>query len=207
MSIQAPHEIIAQPFILWLAPVAEPFPEIDADVEGNWAKVGTSGDLNYTEDGVVLTHAQTVEAWRALGSTGPRKAFRTEEELRIAMTLADLTLEAYALALNHNTVTPVDADVDTGGYKKLGLSRGLDLPQRALLVRGVGSPYGPGTAQSWNMQYEVPIAVQVSEPEVVFVKGEPAALALEWMALEDPSASSVDERFGRLLAQNADEGT
>ena len=207
MSIQAPYEIVAQPFTLWVAAVAEAFPEIDEDPEAGWTKVGVSGDLNYTEDGVTITHSQTVEAWRALGSTGPRKAFRTEEELRIAMTLADLTLEAYTLALNYNTVTPVVADVDTGGYKSMGLSRGLDLPQRALLVRGGGSPYGAGTVQTWNMQYEVPIAVQVSEPEVVFVKGEPAALALEFMALEDPAAASADERFGRILAQNEDEGT
>lgn len=207
MSIQAPYEIVAQPFTLWLAPVAEAFPLIDVAPTGNWVKVGTSGDLNYTEDGVTVTHSQTVEAWRALGSTGPRKAFRTEEELKIAMTLADLTLENYAHALNANTVGTEAPGVGTAGYKKLGLSRGLDLPQVALLVRGVGSPYGPGTSQAWNMQYEVPICVQISEPEVVFVKGEPAGLSLEFMALEDPSASEAAERFGRLVAQNADEGT
>lgn len=204
---QAPYEIVAQPFTLWVAAVGTTFPEIDETPDGSWTKVGTSGDRNYSEDGVTVMHSQTVEAWRALGSTGPRKAFRTEEEMRVGMTLMDLTLEQYALALNYNTVTTVAADVDTGGYKSIGLSRGLDLPQRALLVRGVGSPYGAGSVQAWNMQYQIPVAVQVAEPEVVFVKGEPAGLALEFLAIEDPSASDATERFGLLLAQTADEGT
>lgn len=195
-----PYEIIAQPFTLYLAAVGTEFPEIDEEPDENWAKVGSSGDLNYSEDGVTIQHSQSVEPVRALGSAGPRKAFRTEEELRISMKLMDLTLEQYATALNHNTVTTTEATETVGGHKTLGLSRGLELPQRALLVRGNGSPYGDG----YNMQYEVPVAVQVGEPEVVFTKGEPAGLALEWLALEDPDAESEDERFGRLVAQNAD---
>jgi hypothetical protein len=198
-----PFEVIAQPFTLYVAPIGTAFPAVDVDPSGSWSKVGSSGDLNYTEDGVTVTHNQTVEMWRALGSTGPRKAFRTEEELHIALMLADLTLEQYALAMNYNTVTTVPPDVDSVGYKKLGLSRGLEVPQRALLVRGSGSPYGDGLP----MQYEVPVAVQIGEPEVVFTKGEPAGLALEFMALEDPDASTTAERFGRIVAANAEAGT
>lgn len=199
----APYEVIAQPFTLWVAPVGTAFPLINGDPAAAWTKVGTSGDLNYTEDGVTITHSQSVELWRSLGSSGPRKAFRGEEEFRIAMVLADLTLEQYAMALNYNTVTTTPAGVGTAGYKSLGLSRGLDVPQRALLVRGSGSPYGTG----WNMQYEVPIAVQASEPEVVFMKTEPAGLALEFVALEDPAATELTERFGRLIAQHAEPTT
>ncbi len=194
-----PFEVVAQPFTLWLAPVGTVYPLIDAVPGGSWTKVGTSGDLNYTEDGVTVSHAQSVERWRALGSVGPRKAFRSEEELLISLVLADVSLEQYALALNYNEVTTVAAGGEAG-YKKVGLSRGLHLPQRALLVRGAGSPYG----DDWNMQYEVPVVVQVSEPEIVYVKAEPAGIALEWLALEDPDAASVDERFGRLIAQTAE---
>ena len=199
-----PYEIVAQPFTLWVADVGTAFPDIDTAPSGDWTKVGTSGDLNYTEDGVTITHSQSVELWRALGSTGPRKAFRTEEELRIALTVADISLEQYALALNYNTVTTTPAGVGTPGTKDIGLSRGLEVPQRALLVRGANaSPYGTG----WALQYEVPIVVQASEPEVVYVKGEPAGLALEFVAIEDPDASTASERFGRIVAQNADATT
>jgi len=201
---QKPYEILAMPFTLYLAPTGTVFPPIDETPGAGWTKVGTSGDLNYGEDGITITHNESVEVWRALGSTGPRKAFRTEEELHISLMLADLSLEQYAMAVNYNTVATVAAAVGEAGYKKMGLSRGLDVPQRALLVRGPGaSPYGG----QWNLQYEFPVAVQVGEPEVVFVKGEPAMLQLEWQLLEDLVAATEVERFGRVVAQNTDPGT
>jgi len=203
MSMQ-PFEIVAQPFSLYVAAVGTAFPAIDEDPGAGWTLVGTSGDLNYTEDGVTVSHAQTVELWRALGSTGPRKAFRTEEEQHVSLMLADISLEQYKIAMNFNEVTTTPPGVGTAGYKSLGLSRGLEVAQRALLVRGTGaSAYGSG----WNAQYEIPRAVDVAEPEVVFVKGEPAGLALEFATLEDLDASSADERFGRLIMQNAEPGT
>lgn len=199
-----PFEIVAQPFTLWVAAVGSTFPTIDEDPGVSWTKIGTSGDLNYTEDGVKVSHKQKVETFRALGSTGPRKAFRTEEEQMIALTVADLTLEQYAQALNNNAVSTVPAGVGTAGYKKIGMTRGLDVAQRALLIRGAkASAY----MENGVAQYEVPIAVQVGEPEVVFVKGAPAGLSLEFQALEDPNASSDDERFGRLIMQNTAPGT
>ena len=199
-----PFEIVAQPFTLWVGDVGDVFPTIDEDPGAGWTKIGTSGDLNYTEDGVTITHNQTVEKFRALGSTGPRKAFRTEEELHITLSVADVSLEQYAQALNDNTVTTEPPDTGTAGSKKLGLSRGLNVAQHALLIRGAAaSPYGEG----WVAQYEVPIVVQTGEPEVVYVKGEPASLALEFQALEDLDAVSDDERFGRLIAQNTEPGT
>ena len=198
MENQAPFEIIAAPYTLWIAVVGTAFPAIDAVPAGGWIKVGTSGDLNYDEEGVTVEHSQSVERWRAVGGTGPRKAWRTEEDLAIRLVLADLTLEQYALALNHNTVTTQAAGPGAAGFKKIGLSRGLNLPRRALLLRGP-SPYG----DNFNMQYEVPIAVQESSPELVFRKNTPAGLALEWFALEDPTAASADERFGRIKAQHA----
>lgn len=195
----APFEIIAAPFTLYVAPTGTAFPAIDAAPGVAWTKVGTSGDLNYTEDGVTVQHSQSVELWRALGSTGARKAFRTEEGLTISLTLADLSLEQYQLALNGNAITDTAAALNTAGVRKIGLSRGREVKQYALLVRGGESPYG----EDFALQYEVPVAVESGEPEVVARKGEPAALALTFQALEDPNAASATERFGRLLAQDA----
>lgn len=199
-----PFEIVAQPFTLWTAPVGTAFPTLDEEPGGGWTKIGTSGDLNYTEDGVKISHSQKVEIFRALGSTGPRKAFRTEEEQMISLTLADVSLEQYRLALNGNTVTTVAADTGLSGYKKIALSRGVNVTQYALLVRGVyASPYmDEGVAQ-----YEIPRVSVVSEPEVVYVKGTPAGLLLEFQALEDLSPASIDERFGRLIVQTTEPGT
>lgn len=202
MFNSAPYEVLAAPFTLYLAPVGEAFPDVDTVPAGNWTKVGTSGDLNASEEGVTVEHGDSITTWRPLGSTGARKAFRTEESLMVRMTLVDVSLEQYALALNHNTVTATAAGSGTPGTKKIGLSRGIELVQKALLVRGP-SPYMDGGAA----QYEVPVAVQQGSPAPVFQKGEPAGLELEWQALEDPDAASDDERFGRIVCQTAEAET
>lgn len=199
-----PFEIVAQPFTLWVAAVGSAFPSVDEAPGGSWTKIGTSGDLNYTEDGVKISHKQKIENFRALGSTGPRKSFRTEEDLMISLTVVDLTLEQYKIAMNGNAISTTAPGVGDSGYKKIGMSRGLNVQQYALLIRGAdASAYMEGGVA----QYEVPVAVVVSEPEVVFTKGSPAGLALEFQALEDPSALSDDERFGRLIMANTEPGT
>jgi len=192
-----PYEIIAAPFTVWFAATGTAFPLIDATPAAAWKKVGSSGDLNYLDEGVTVSHAQSMEFFRALGDSGSRKVFRTEEDLKIRLVLADVSLEQYAHAINSNSVTTTAASSGVAGFKKLGMSRGSGVATVALLVRGP-SPY----ADNMTMQYELPYAAQSGNPEPVYTKGTPAALALEWTALVDPNAVSVFERFGRLLAQH-----
>src|SRR4051812_30811466 len=127
MNNSLPYEIIAAPFDVYFAPVGTAFPLIDVAPAAPWAKVGSSGDLNYFAEGVKVKHSQSIERWRALGDAGSRKAFRTEEDLMISLILADLTLEQYAHALNGNAVAVTAAGVGTAGYKKIGLSRGFSV--------------------------------------------------------------------------------
>ena len=192
-----PYEIIGAPLTLWLAPVGTAFPLIDGDPAVAWIKVGTSGDRNYSDAGVTVTHNQTLDQARPAGSVGPVKAFRTAEDLMISLELWDITLEQYATALNAAAITTTAAGAGTAGFKKLGLSQGESVTTYALLARGV-SPYGDG----FNAQYEVPRCYQSASPKPVFNKGKPAGLALEFAALEDPAAASAAERFGRLVAQH-----
>jgi hypothetical protein len=193
-----PYEVIAAPYVCWYAPVGEAFPLIDVAPGGNWVRAGTSGELNYSEDGVVIEHPQSITKWRAGGDTGVRKVFRTEEDFMIRFSLVDLTLEQYRLGLNMNAITTVAAGSGTAGYKKLGISRGNDVAQRALLVRGP-SPYADGM----NLQYEVPIAFQTGEPKLTLgKKGSPAMIELEWTAIIDPNAATPLERYGRIIAQH-----
>jgi hypothetical protein len=196
-----PYEIIGMPFTVYVAAADPVFPLIDAVPDaGVWTKLGTSGDLNYTEDGVTVKHNQSVSTWRSLGDPGPRKNFRTEEDQIVSFTLADMTLEQFKHAMNGNTVTAVPAGGEAG-YKKIGLSRGLNIATVALLIRGPhASPYGA----LWNAQYEIPFAQQVGSQEVNFRRDGPALLALEYSSLVDATASSEEERFGRLVVQTAD---
>jgi hypothetical protein len=176
-----PLEIIAAPFTAWLAAVGTAFPVVDAAPSGSWTKLGTSGAINYDESGVSIKHSQTIKKFRGLGATTPIKAFRTEEEHIISLTVYDLTLEAYKVALNANSITTVAASSGIAGHKSIPIERGLMVTQYALLVRGVSSYYdGVG-------QYEVPIVVQSGEPEVVFTKGDPAGLKLMFEALRHTS--------------------
>ncbi|MGH7891895.1 MAG: hypothetical protein ACREN0_06470, partial [Thermodesulfobacteriota bacterium] len=151
--------------------------------------IGTQGSKNYLEEGVKITHNQTVETFRGLAATGPLKAFRTEEDLLISFSLADFTLEQYRLSLNSNVVTDVPAGSGTAGYRSIDIYLGPEeVRQMALLVRGAAaSPYLANTA----VQYQVPLVQESASKEIVSQKGVPIALALEFTALEDPNAASA----------------
>lgn len=194
-----PFEIIAAPFTVFRSPVGTAFPDLNDTPPAPWSKVGTSGDRNYSEDGVTVVHEQTVEMFRALGSTGPVKASRTEESLIVRFTLWDMLLEQYRLALNENTVTTTAAGSGTAGIKDVDLYMNLDVSMLALLVRGEVSPEG----NNFKSQYQIPFVFQSGSPEPVFQKGAPMGLELEFMAVEDPDAASAAVRFGKLVVQNA----
>jgi hypothetical protein len=194
-----PYEVVAAPFEVYYAPYGEAVPAIDAAIGGNWTRIGTSGILSYVDNGVTVSNPQSITKWRSAGDTAVRKVFRTEEDLMVRFTIADVTIEAYQLALNMNAITTVPASTGVAGTKAIGLSRGSNVAQRAILIRGA-SPY----MDNGSMQFEIPLAFQTGSPEPVYgKKGEPAALALEWTAIIDPNASSADRRLGRLVAQTA----
>lgn len=196
-----PLEVISAPYIVYKAPVGTAFPKVNETPGAAWAKIGTSGDLNYDRaTGVMVQHNQTSVAWRSAGDVGTRKKFRTEESLLVGLKVVDLTLEQYAAALNSNSVTTVSAVGAVAAYKKIGLSRGNQIATMALLIRGLVSPY----STTGNMQYEIPLAQQDASSQVALSKpGEPAGLDLSFDALVDVNAASADERFGRLVAQTA----
>lgn len=193
-----PYEIIAAPFTAWWAPVGSAFPTVDAAVAAPFALVGTSGDLNYFDDGVQIEIPQKMEFFRALGDSASRKVFRVEEDLMVSLTLADLTLEQFTHAVNSNSITTVPASAGVAGYKKIGLSRGFGVATVALLVRGP-SPYGDN--MTW--QLEIARAAQVGEPKTALRRNIPAGLELKWVSLVDPAAANVSERIGKIRAQTA----
>lgn len=192
-----PYEVLAGPLTLYLAPVGEAYPAIGAAPGDNWVKVGTSGTANYADDGVTVNHTQKNETARPAGTTGPIKAWRTEEDLMIGLTLWDMTLEQYATAMNGAGVATVAAGSGTPGTKTMGLTQGQEVKTYALLAVGY-SAYD----NAMPAQYEVPRCFQSASPKPAFKKGTPAALDLEFTALEDLSAASDDQRFGRLVMQH-----
>lgn len=194
-----PFEIIGAPLTLWVAPVGTAFPTIAAAPGAGWIKVGTNGDRSYEQGGVTVTHGKAYDKVRPAGASGPVKAFLTEEDLMFGLTLLDITLEQYQLALNGNTITTVAPAAGQPGTKKIGLSEDVGRTKEyALLARGL-SPYNEALA----MQYCVPRCFQSGAPAPVFRKGGTGAgLALTFEALEDLAASTAQERFGYILASH-----
>jgi len=193
-----PYEILISPYEVWLAPVGESFPDVDTTPGGNWGLLGANGKFNIAEDGVTVTHNQTIEKKRTVGSTGPVKAVRTEEDLMISFILLDMTLEAYRKTLNDVTVTDTAAGSGTPGYREITLRQGREVAVFAMLVKGK-SPYG----DDWYGQYQIPKVFVSGNPTPKFNKADEAALAFEFTALEDPDAASEEERFGKLVMQDA----
>lgn len=200
MANTAPYTIIMSPYVVYWAPVGTAFPSVDlATPAGPWTLLGTSGTEDYS-DGVTITHGQTIAEVRTAGATGPRKASRTDESLMVTVTLIDLSLEQYRLALNSNSLTTTASGGGLPGRKEVNLYQGVDVATLALLIRGPS--YYSGDTPSFA-QYQLPNCYQDGSPAVKYSKGVAAALALQFKLLNDPNAGSVAQRFGKLIAYTA----
>jgi hypothetical protein len=184
----APFQIIAGPADVYIAPVATAFPAVNAVPGAGWVALGQ------TEGGVTVRHAQDIEPISTDQHTGAVKAIRTGEGLEVEFSLAELTLENYKFVLNNATVTSAAGPPAT---KTVGLYKGVEVAIHALLVKGP-SPY-----MNSQMQYQVPVVYHDGEPELEFVKDDKAVLACTFTALEDLTAVSAADRFGKLVAQSA----
>lgn len=174
-----PYEIVAGPLTVYLAAYGTSFPDVDEAPGGSWTKLGTSGDKNYSDDGVTVQLPQSIETFTPAGGTVPRKAFRTEEGLVFGFTLVDFSAEQVAKISDDAAITTTSASSGVPGTKRIPLYKGLQVEGFALLARGI-SPVN----ESLAAQFEVKCAYQSGEPEPVFNKGEPAGFELEWTALD-----------------------
>lgn len=179
----APEEILAFPLNVYLAVVGSTFPKVDATPTTPWSLLGTGGDLNYDENGVVVSHGEEVFDFTPAGSTMPAKRFRTGESLLAKLTLVDLSPDVYAKAMNGASVTTVAAGVGTPGDKHFDLFRGDKVNSFAVLLKGV-SPVD----NLLSMQYEVPKAYVSVNGDVTFNKGVVSALPIEIQMIRHAAA-------------------
>ncbi len=195
MAAQDPREIVVGALTLYLAPAVEAEDDIDGTPTTNWVLLGTTGDENYAEAGIVITHSQTIRQTFAVGATGPLKANRQQEQLTIGMSLMDLSVAQYTKVLN-NTAKSTDT---APAIDYVGLRRGLDVTTLSLIARGVGlSPSG-----AFPLMFYVPRVYQSADPALTFSKDAEAMLAVVWTALEYQSAATEPERFGRFVVQTS----
>ena len=173
-------EIIAGPMKIYAAPAVEAMTAVGSSPAGNWVLLGTSGDLNYTEEGVTIRNEQETEMWRSLGSPYPRKSFRPSADTFVDVVVADMSLVHLRLAWNNNTVT------SASGFDHISMDAGLAPTEHSLLIRGTGN--SPLIA-SGNMQIEIEKCVEVGSRELVFVKGEPVAVAFSFQVILNEGGS------------------
>lgn len=202
-----PAEIIVGPFEIWLAPVAEAFPDVDEAPSGNWTKLGTGGMNNYSEDGVRVAMEQTMDEHYTAGLTAPVKATRARERKVVTVTLFDLAPTQLTKFFAGTAPTSVAAGSGTPGYDWFGLYRGLTAYERACLIRGTGqSPQDDGTAvgAAWNSQLELPRVTNIGNAELVFNKSDKAGVQFQLLVLADQTQSTAAEYLGRFISQDAE---
>ncbi len=190
-------ELINGPFDVYLAPVGEEYPVINAAPAGNWNKIGTNAARHYGEIGVKISHEQEIEKFRGLGGTELLKANRVLEEQVVSFILHDLVSGEFVKGFNLATATTdTAAGTGTGGHQSFNLLRGLTVTEMALLIRGERK--SPDLITE-NVQYEIPKVIQNANLELVFHKGEPAGLDFELLTIADYTYNSGNSPYGRLL--------
>jgi hypothetical protein len=176
-----PYEVICAPYVAYLAPTGTAFPSLTTDpsVTSPWTTLGISGALSQTDTGVTVTNSQTISTFVPGGSTAIRKAWRTAEELMVALEIADMTTATYALIMNDATVNTVAPTTSVPGDTHIEMKRGVQVAAFALLVRGI-SPY----QEAYSAQYEIPACYDAGNPAPHFSKQGPATLTVEFHAYE-----------------------
>lgn len=185
-----PYEILTGVGDLYVADVGTAFPDVDDTPGASWRLMGP------TQDGVTVTLDQKIEEHRVDQETGPVKASRSEESLTVETQLAESTLENLADVLGA-TVEDTPAGTGVAGTREIPMYRGGAVATKALLFKGQ-SAYGDFPAQ-----FEVPYGYFGGATELKDTKDGNRSIGVEFHALVDPNAATDDEKFGRLVMQDA----
>jgi len=187
----APYEVLAGPFTVYVAATGTAFPLTNAAPSGSWTKLGTTGDMNYDDNGVTIELQPTYSEFTPAGSTSPTKVWRTVEMLKVSFNIVDMTAAQFAKVLG-------TTQVDTAGppaTSEVPLLLGEAVSLFALLARKTsGGPSGDALAS----QFQVPIVYNAGQPQIVGKKGDPMKLAVDFKALRDAALG-----FGKWIYQTA----
>lgn len=174
-----PYEVVCAPYSAWIAPLSTAFPDLLSAPSTTWTSLGTSGSKNYSDNGVTVSHTQTMGTFIPAGGTTVRKAWRTQEGLTVAFEIADLSPAQYAMVLDGKSLTTSAATTALAGDSHFEVMRNVQVSQFALLVRGI-SPVN----ESYTAQYEIPACYQSANPAPRYSKQGPALLAVQYDAQE-----------------------
>ena len=181
-----PFEVIAAPYAVWLGPAGTPCPDIDDMSLARWVQLGNNE--HYNDDGVVVELEQEIGTFTPGGLTEATKAYRTSEGRKISFSLADLSPEVKAQALD-STVGIVVAASSIPGKKSVVTRRGAVVATYALLARGASAENELMAAQIYE-----PKVYQSASISAALKKGtDPAVVAFTFESLYDDSNEPVWE--------------
>jgi hypothetical protein len=190
MASSQPFEQLTGTLQVYVAPVGEAEPAVNATPAGNWYLLGpTDGEQS-------VQHAGALTYFTDNDHQSKVKAVRPEEDEIIAFTLVGMALEDYARVLDDAANL-----VSAGGppaTRTMPLKRGAVPNEFAMLLKGAAaSPYGafPG-------QYMIPRGVFDGEPQPTWAKDGRPALECEFHAIEDDNQSDIN-RLGWLKVQTS----
>ena len=187
--------MIVGPLALYFAAAIEALDSVAAAPSGNWALIGTTGDENYAEAGIVITLSQTLRQVFAVGATGPIKVTRQQEQLTVGFTLMDMSVAQFTKVMN-NTAKSTDTSPN---IDYIGLRRGADVTILSLQAWGeLLSPSG-----AFDVAFYLPRCYQSADPAITFSKDATAELAVVFTALEHQAAATDPERFGRWIVETS----
>lgn len=191
MASMEPYGQLVGPLTIYVGPVGETVPDVDDTPAGNWVELGATDGEQSLQHGGALTFFYDND------HQGPVKATRPQEDVVVAFTLVNLTLEHYARILDQ--ASDVASDAGPPATKTLPIKRGSVPNEYAMLFRGeVLSPYG-----AYPGMYVVPRGVFDGEPQPTFAKDDRAALECEFKALEDDDQADDADKLGWLVVQTS----
>jgi hypothetical protein len=158
-----------------------------------WKKLGP------TDGGQTIKNTGSITYFRDDDHSGPTQAIRSEETVKIAMTIVGLDLETHA-AITNSVIKLRDIAGSPVPTKRMPLKRGVRLTEYAMMLWGEAlSPYGvyPG-------YYYVPRGVFDGEPERAHTKTDRVGLAIDFVLLEDDNQEHPDDTLGWLDVQTED---
>jgi hypothetical protein len=189
---------LAYPATLFLAPIGTDMPAVDddpADFPAGWEVLGTDGDKDYDESGVVMSQTEEVFNLKGSGSTTTKKRFRTGESNLVKLNLIDVDPDSWAKVLNDQQVETIAPTMGVAGEKRFSLHRGAKVAAFATLIRYV-SPVD----NDLNGQIEIPKAFVSVNGDSTFNKGVATMLPVE---IEPIVITSADEPFNSVQTHEA----
>ena len=162
---------------VYYADIGEAMPDVDAAPGGGWTLIGTLGARDYDEAGISILSDVNTSDINSLGALRPECVVPTDIDLRVTLSLMDMSTAQLAVAFGFNTVA---AEAGPPAVNRLSLNMPDNFVAKALLVRFDGkSP----DFQTGSAQYEFSNCIELGSKDINYNKESAAMAALEFKIL------------------------